>query len=169
MSDEALAKVNRHLAEPPLIDFASSPLIGLLEAGRVARRHGIRVGLGHARHGGTDALVLLPETLLVHQTRRPAAPVEPLPIYDAVRADWRQVSYDDPATPQAVGALPRRTPMANLNDLLKEPTGTPMPDALGRRRPRSPEEIRSVLTSYQDGIRQARSHLQHAHADAGGA
>jgi histidine kinase/DNA gyrase B/HSP90-like ATPase len=160
MSDEALAKVNRHLADPPLIDFASSPLIGLLVAGRLAQRHGIRVRLGHAPHGGTDAVVLLPETLLVHRTGRPAGPAEPLPIYDAVRADWLQVSYDDPVIARPNGALPRRTPMANLNSLLKDPPGTPLSRTLEQRPARSPDEIRSLLTSYQNGIREARSLLE---------
>ena len=160
MSDDALARVNRHLADPPLVDFASSPLIGLLAAGRLARRHGIQIRVGHAPDGGTDALVLLPEALLVHQAGRPAAPLEPLPIYDAVRADWLQVSYDDPVAARPSAALPRRTPMANLNGLLRDPPGTPLPGALDQRRPRSPDEVRSLLTSYQNGIREARSLLE---------
>jgi hypothetical protein len=80
MSDNALARVNRQLADPPLVGFASSPVIGLLAAGRLAQRHGIRVRLGHTAPGGTEALVLLPEALLVRRTARPAVPVEPLPI-----------------------------------------------------------------------------------------
>jgi anti-sigma regulatory factor (Ser/Thr protein kinase) len=156
MSDDALARVNRQLADPPLLDLASSPLIGLLAAGRLAQRHGIRVRLGHAPDGGTDALVLLPEALLAHEPGRPAAPAEPAPIYDAVRADWLQVSYDDPVA----GALPRRTPMANLNSLLRDPPATPSPGTLEQRRARSPDEVRSLLTSYQNGIREARSLLE---------
>jgi hypothetical protein len=160
MSDDALARVNRHLADPPLIDFASSPLIGLLAAGRLARRHGIQVGVGHAPDGGTEALVLLPEALLVQRPGRPAPPAEPVPIYDAVRADWLQVSYDDPVAAPRAGALPRRTPMANLNSLLRDPSATPAPGALDERPARSPEQVRSLLTSFQNGIREARSLLE---------
>lgn len=160
MSDDALARVNRQLADPPLVDFASSPLIGLLAAGRLARRHGIQVRLGHAPDGGTDALVLLPETLLVQRPGRPPATAEPVPIYDAVRADWLQVSYDDPVAAPRAGALPRRTPMANLNSVLRDPPATPPPDVLDQRRPRSPDQVRSLLTSYQNGIREARSLLE---------
>jgi Histidine kinase-, DNA gyrase B-, and HSP90-like ATPase len=160
MSDDALARVNRHLADPPLVDFASSPLIGLLAAGRLARRHGIQIRVGHAPDGGTEALVLLPEALLVRQPGQPAPPAEPVPIYDAVRADWLQVSYDDPVAAPRAGALPRRTPMANLNSLLRDPPATPLPDALDQRRPRSPDQVRSLLTSFQNGIREARSLLE---------
>jgi histidine kinase/DNA gyrase B/HSP90-like ATPase len=174
MSDETLARVNRHLADPPLIDLASYPLIGLLAAGRVAHRHGIQVRLSHARLGATDALVLLPATLLLRQATDDA---EQLPIYDAVRADWLHASYDDPdgappaealptrAAWQPDGRLPRRTPMANLDARLQGPPGAP------ERRPaasRSPDETRSMLTSYQDGLRQVRSYLQRAHADTAG-
>ena len=108
MGDDALARVNRHLADPPLADVASSPLIGLLAAGRLARRHGIQLRVGHAAGGGTEALVLLPERLLVHQP----GPGRPAPS----------------AAPRA-GALPRRIPMANLNSLLRDPPATPPPGA----------------------------------------
>jgi hypothetical protein len=50
--------------------------------------------------------------------------------------------------------------MANLNGLLRDPPGTPLPGALDQRRPRSPDEVRSLLTSYQNGIREARSLLE---------
>jgi hypothetical protein len=61
--------------------------------------------------------------------------------------------------------LPRRTPIAHLDARLQEPPGAPA------RRPaasRSPDDTRSMLTSYQDGLRQARSYLQGAHADTAG-
>jgi Histidine kinase-, DNA gyrase B-, and HSP90-like ATPase len=162
MGDDALARVNRHLADPPLVDLASSPLIGLLAAGRLARRHGIQIRVGHAADGGTEALVLLPETLLVHQPGpgQPAPPAEPAPIYDAVRADWLQVSYEDPVAAPRASALPRRTPMANLNSLLRDPPATLRPATLDQRRPRSPDQVRSLLTSFQNGIREARSLLE---------
>jgi hypothetical protein len=55
--------------------------------------------------------------------------------------------------------------MAHLDARLQGPPGAP------ERRPaasRSPDQTRSMLTSYQDGLRQARSDLRGAHADAAG-
>jgi hypothetical protein len=56
--------------------------------------------------------------------------------------------------------MPRRKPMANLNSLLRDPPGTPPPRTLEQPPARSPVEIRSLLTSYQNGIREARSLLE---------
>jgi hypothetical protein len=86
--------------------------------------------------------------------------VENAVVFSPPRADWLQVSYDDPVTAPRAGALPRRTPMANLNSLLRDPPATPSPGALDQRPARSPDQVRSLLTSFQNGIREARSLLE---------
>jgi hypothetical protein len=50
--------------------------------------------------------------------------------------------------------------MAHLNSLLDDPPETPRPRTLDQRRPRTPDEIRALLTSYQNGIREARTLLE---------
>jgi signal transduction histidine kinase len=74
MSNEELAQANRHLADPPAIDFALSRRLGLHVVARLAKRHGIRVQLRHSWYGGVAALVLLPNDILVRPTGPSARP-----------------------------------------------------------------------------------------------
>src|SRR6266545_1259150 len=64
MSDEELLDANQRLANPPVVDFAVSRMLGLFVVGRLAQRYGIRVQLRHSWYGGVTALVLLPSALL---------------------------------------------------------------------------------------------------------
>src|SRR6266508_2396060 len=64
MSDEELLDANQRLANPPVVDFAVSRMLGLFVVGRLAQRYGIRVQLRPSRYGGVTALVLLPSALL---------------------------------------------------------------------------------------------------------
>jgi signal transduction histidine kinase len=65
MSDEELVEANERLANPPLIDFALSRMLGLFVVGRLATRYGIRVQLRHSWYGGVTALVLLPPSITI--------------------------------------------------------------------------------------------------------
>src|SRR6266511_3968648 len=64
MSDEELLDASQRLANPPVVDFAVSRMLGLFVVGRLAQRYGIRVQLRHSWYGGVTALVLLPSALL---------------------------------------------------------------------------------------------------------
>jgi hypothetical protein len=64
MSDEELLDANQRLANPPVVDFAVSRMLGLFVVGRLAQRYGIRVQLRHSWYGGVTALVLIPSALL---------------------------------------------------------------------------------------------------------
>jgi signal transduction histidine kinase len=64
MSDEELLDANQRLANPPVVDFAVSRMLGLFVVGRLAQRYDIRVQLRHSWYGGVTALVLLPSALL---------------------------------------------------------------------------------------------------------
>jgi signal transduction histidine kinase len=116
MSDEQLASANQRVANPPMIDFALSRMLGFFVVGRLAQRYGIRVQLRHSWYGGVTALVLVPPTVLIKtgttesaragrgehrpdgpvaQLPAPAAPamatVAPggnLPIFEATRSEW---------------------------------------------------------------------------------
>ena len=65
MGDRELAEANRRLADPPAIDAALSQRLGLFVVGKLAQRHGIKVGLRHSWCGGITALVLLPSALTI--------------------------------------------------------------------------------------------------------
>jgi hypothetical protein len=65
MTDEELVEANERLANPPIVDFALSRMLGLYVVARLAQRYGIKVQLRHSWYGGITALVLLPPSLTV--------------------------------------------------------------------------------------------------------
>ena len=65
MTDEELVEANERLANPPIVDFALSRMLGLYVVARLAERYSIKVQLRHSWYGGITALVLLPPNLTV--------------------------------------------------------------------------------------------------------
>jgi hypothetical protein len=65
MSDDELVEANERLANPPMVDFALSRMLGLYVVAQLAQRYNIKVQLRHSWYGGITALVLLPPTLTV--------------------------------------------------------------------------------------------------------
>jgi hypothetical protein len=65
MSDDELVEANERLANPPIVDFALSRMLGLYVVARLAQRYAIKVQLRHSWYGGITALVLLPSSLTV--------------------------------------------------------------------------------------------------------
>jgi hypothetical protein len=65
MSDDDLVEANERLANPPIVDFALSRMLGLYVVARLAQRYNIKVQLRHSWYGGITALVLLPPSLTV--------------------------------------------------------------------------------------------------------
>ncbi len=76
MSDEQLARTNGLLENPPPFDPSSSDQLGLFVAGQLAMRHDIKISLRPSPYGGTTAIVLIPQSLVVPEgshARDPAA------------------------------------------------------------------------------------------------
>jgi hypothetical protein len=114
MSDDELVEANERLANPPMVDFALSRMLGLYVVARLAQRYNLKVQLRHSWYGGITALVLLPPTVAVRapmpeaieapkrgpaELVAPTKPAEPaaeaaeetgehLPIFEAARSDW---------------------------------------------------------------------------------
>ncbi|MFI6506268.1 nitrate- and nitrite sensing domain-containing protein [Streptosporangium sp. NPDC050855] len=65
ISPEETDRLNALLADPPEFDLADSERLGLFVVARLAARHGIRVLLRPSPFGGTTAIVLLPQELVV--------------------------------------------------------------------------------------------------------
>ena len=65
---EDLAVLNQRLADPPEFDLADSDRLGLFVVARLAARHNIRVSLRGSPYGGTTAIVLIPQELVVETT-----------------------------------------------------------------------------------------------------
>ncbi|HZB59162.1 MAG TPA: ATP-binding protein, partial [Actinomycetota bacterium] len=141
MTDDELVEANERLANPPLVDFALSRMLGLYVVARLAQRYNIKVQLRHSWYGGITALVLLPPTVAVRapmpeaieapSRRGPAElvpstkPVEPvaeengehLPIFEAARSDWFEDSVRGDHLPL------RRHAAQQPNGRAAEPTG----------------------------------------------
>jgi signal transduction histidine kinase len=66
MSAKEMAYANQQLDNPPPPDIEVPKSMGLLVVARLAARHGIRVRLNQAEHGGLTALVWFPDEILTH-------------------------------------------------------------------------------------------------------
>jgi signal transduction histidine kinase len=94
MSDEQLVRINDLLQNPPPFDPATSDQLGLFVAGQLAKRHDIKISLRPSPYGGTTAIVLIPQSLVVPEgshAKDPAAPVltdGPAPVKGRHALDW---------------------------------------------------------------------------------
>jgi Nitrate and nitrite sensing/HAMP domain len=140
MSDDELVEANERLANPPVVDFALSRMLGLYVVARLAQRYNIKVQLRHSWYGGITALVLLPPTVALRApmpeaieapkrgpaelvaSTKPAEPAaeetgEHLPIFEAARSDWFEDSVRGDHLPL------RRHAAQQPNGRTAEPTG----------------------------------------------
>jgi signal transduction histidine kinase len=60
-----LKTVNEQLAHPPDFDLANADQLGLFVVGKLAARHGVRVALRPSPYGGTTAVALMPNSIVV--------------------------------------------------------------------------------------------------------
>ena len=67
MVPQRLQELNERLANPPDINPANTEQLGLFVVGQLARRHGVRVVLRPSPYGGTTAVVLIPQALIVEE------------------------------------------------------------------------------------------------------
>ncbi len=67
ITEERLAEINRNLDDPPAFDLSGSDRLGLFIAGRLARRHDIKITLRPSVYGGTSAIVIIPMALVVDE------------------------------------------------------------------------------------------------------
>ncbi len=65
MEADALERANAQLADPPEFDLSNSAQLGLFVVGRLAQRHHVQVTLRTSPYGGTTAIVLLPDAIIV--------------------------------------------------------------------------------------------------------
>jgi hypothetical protein len=66
MPAKEMVYANQQLDNPPAPDIDIPKWMGLLVVARLAARHGIRVRLNQAEHGGLTALVWFPDEILTH-------------------------------------------------------------------------------------------------------
>ncbi|MFE7122366.1 sensor histidine kinase, partial [Streptomyces sp. NPDC057654] len=65
MAPDVQLEANLRLAETPEFELSDTDRLGLFVISRLARRQGVRVSLQPSPYGGTTAVVLIPEALLV--------------------------------------------------------------------------------------------------------
>jgi signal transduction histidine kinase len=165
MTDGELEAVNRRLAGDPAAGEDLEQRLGTWVAGRLARRHDVRVQLRRSPYGGVTALVFLPDALV--EAAEPAAPAGP-----GGPPPTEPPPGDEPApaalaslplrwVPEADPPLPKRAPHASLAPdlVLGSATGDPGEpgDPAGRPAARSPEQVRSMLTRYRSGLERGRA------------
>ncbi|WP_329365872.1 nitrate- and nitrite sensing domain-containing protein [Streptomyces sp. NBC_00669] len=104
---EELNRINRRLAEPPVLDVATSRRMGLFVVGRLAAKYGIQVRLTGSGRTGLNALIRIPPALLLPVSEIDAGMG---PAFD--QATMRPGPYDLPEP----GTLPARGPSAAVGD-----------------------------------------------------
>ena len=154
MTDGELEAVNRRLTGDPVLGSAGGDdleqRLGAWVAGRLARRHQVKVQLRRSPYGGVKALVFLPEALVTEAA--PAGGGTPA----ADGGDPALASVPVRGAPEADPPLPKRAPHASLApDLAAGDAGRPGDPA--RPTARSPEQVRSMLTRYRSGLERGRA------------
>jgi signal transduction histidine kinase len=143
MSDEQLLRINDLLQNPPPFDPATSDQLGLFVAGQLAKRHDIKISLRPSPYGGTTAIVLIPQNLVVPEGSHAKDPAVPVLTDGAVRfkgrhaLDWARDGAGDgdaSSAPLLTGAaaswtgsmIPATRDPADTADLGVVPLGSPV-------------------------------------------
>jgi signal transduction histidine kinase len=71
MNDVDLRNANEVFVDPPDVDLRRSSMLGFHVVGRLARRYGLRVGIGPTPGGGVTAMVTLPADLVAERPPHP--------------------------------------------------------------------------------------------------
>ena len=119
-----LAEINRQLAQPPDFDLANADRLGLFVGAKLAARHSVRVSLRQSPYGGTTAIVLMPNSIIVLVSASASPGTSALPA--ARRATGRPAALD-----LGSGAALALTGRANGSQPpgLAQPAGPPAPAA----------------------------------------
>src|SRR5262249_39464347 len=97
-----LRTINQQLAKPPDFDLANADQLGLFVVGKLAARHGVRVALRPSPYGGTTAVVLMPNSIVVptNETDADTQPdLRPVAGLDLRHADALTLTGRRPAQP----------------------------------------------------------------------
>ncbi len=136
ISEEKLAEINNNFAHPPQFDLSGSEQLGLFVAGQLARRHDIRITLQGSPFGGTTAIVLIPNALVVSEGAYAAEVSEPPAGERPIRLASRHATLNhgiiaEPALAQPSALMPAAEtmprPVAGLPP--GAPAGLPSADA----------------------------------------
>ncbi|WP_407837239.1 nitrate- and nitrite sensing domain-containing protein [Streptomyces sp. DSM 116496] len=139
ITGDRLTTLNERLATPDAYDEEPESEhglgLGLYVAGRLAARHGVSAELRTQRHGGTEALVVVPAALLpatppaspVHTLGAPGAPGAPALHLPGVIAEANENTL--PARVRGLAALPPEAPAEPGEPAVPEAPAAPEPQA----------------------------------------
>ncbi|HEY5361876.1 MAG TPA: ATP-binding protein [Streptosporangiaceae bacterium] len=157
---DQLSELNGKLALPPDFDLASADRLGLFVAAKLAARYGVRVSLRTSPYGGTTAIVLMPNHIVVPASAIGADPrPDPRPL--TARATWLNLRSGSalalvaqrPA-PAPLQATPE--PMTPEPVTLEPVTPQPVTPYPGGRRPGSFQPASLQPATFQPGSFQPR-------------
>ena len=183
MDPDELDEANGRLARPPEFDLADSDRLGLFIVGRLAARHRIIVVLEPSPYGGVKAAVLLPLDVIVRDNgsgdawaegnaaaqevpgppdvpRYITAPRQVVTVPEAPgSAGWNTGGFTEELAGELAGEaspqLPRRVRQTNLVPQLRQ-DGPPETVGSDPSTTRAPEEVRSLMSSLQQGWQRGR-------------
>jgi signal transduction histidine kinase len=120
MSPTRLAELNDRLANPPEFNPSDSEQLGLFVVSQLAKRHGIRVTLKASPYGGTAAIVLIPQHLVVtEEAFRTGLPGEPA--MAQLTANGNHTGPPRPSMPAIPGELAGQGSGSGLTELGQAP------------------------------------------------
>ncbi|MFB4314123.1 nitrate- and nitrite sensing domain-containing protein [Actinomadura sp. 21ATH] len=110
LQPDQLSELNRRLSHAAEFDLADTDRLGLFVVSRLAARHGIKVSLQSSPYGGTTAIVLVPNTLVVvagdRDPRSRTTPVPRQPVAAAGPSDTVPPPAPLPAAPPPAPPVP---------------------------------------------------------------
>ena len=132
LSEERRAELNDLLENPPPFDLSGSDQLGLFVASQLARKHNIRIVLRGSPYGGTTAIVLIPNALVVSEDSYQPDGTDPgTGANGGVQLTGRHAARDDTG---GLSAVAGDTASAAGKPVLTEVTAT-APDDLAERWP----------------------------------
>jgi signal transduction histidine kinase len=146
MNPARLAELNDRLANPPEFNPSDSEQLGLFVVSQLAKRHGIRVTLKASPYGGTAAIALVPQHLVVtEEALRAGLPGEPVVAqltangnHAPAEPDGRQLrEVPAPGFTELNGGSSELTPGVRISGPLRRSQGS-VPERPGRGAHASP-------------------------------
>ncbi len=134
---ETMAALNLRLACPPEFDLADSDQLGLFVVSRLAARQQVKVSLRSSAYGGTLAVVLLPQSLVVSEEQAVFLAASPVSSAGSVSPGRSASSSSRPVSPG--GAVSPRGVVVPPAPGVRTPAGgSPAGDVGGMRRSSPP-------------------------------
>ncbi|SNT33364.1 Histidine kinase-, DNA gyrase B-, and HSP90-like ATPase [Actinacidiphila glaucinigra] len=146
--DDKRAVLNDLLARPEAVERRArvkDGQIGLLVAALLARRYRINVQLRPSLWGGVQAIVAIPEALLLQHEAEPAEATAELRLPASPAPQPSLLEVPSPPPGQAAAGLPRRRGTSSSHAASQPPSDPVTPDATGREAHRPPLVRRSSV------------------------